>query len=311
MESFKNRFLRESRTWTDILPLTLLLGYLWMFVGTILTTTFKGDVWGYLFSDDPDTVAFMGVYANFTGICIVTIAMAFIFKGNRPMLKELVPDRKSRILTGLLIGIPVGFALNSINVGISILTGDLKLVFGSIEPKVLLGFFLFVLMQSGAEELINRFYIYQKLRRRYKNPAVAVIGNAAFFLFLHLGNSNINIASLAEVFLWGVLFSLIILYFDNLWACIAIHTAWNFTQNILYGLPNSGRVSKYSIFRIDTASDGFFFDTGFGVEGSWGAVIVISIVIAVLIFMYKGKEKNDLWDGWVDPEKIRKEKTLN
>ena len=307
MEDFKNRFLRGSRTWTDILPLTLLLGYLWMFVGTIFTTMLKGDTWGYLFSGDPDTVAFMGVYANFTGICVVTIVMAIIFKGNRPMLKELVPDKKSKIISGSLVGLAVGFALNSVNVVASIMTGDLKLVFGSIEPKVLIGFFIFVMFQSGAEELVNRFYIYQKLRRRYKNPAVAVIGNAAFFLFLHRGNSNINIASLAEVFLWGVLFSLIILYFDNLWACIAIHTAWNFTQNILYGLPNSGRVSNYSVYRIDAASDGFFFDTGFGVEGSWGAVIVISIVIAVLIIMYKGKEKNDLWEGWVDPEKIKRE----
>lgn len=37
-----------------------------------------------------------------------------------------------------------------------------------------------------------------------------------------------------------------------------------------------------------------------------GAVIVLCIVIAVLILKYKGNEKNDLWNGWVDPEKIRK-----
>ena len=310
MDDFKNRFLRGSRTWTDILPLTLLLGYGWMFIGTILSIIIKAGNWGYLFSDDPDIVAFMGVYSAFTGIWVVTIGAAFIFKGNRPMLKEIVPDKKSKIFLGFLIGLVAGFALNSVNVVASILTGDLKLVFNCVEPKVLLGFFIFVMVQSGAEELVNRFYIYQKLRRRYKHPAVAIIGNAALFLVLHLKNANINIPSLIELFLWGVFFSLVILYFDNLWVSIAIHTAWNFTQNIIYGLPNSGHASSYSIYKIEAASDGFFFDTGFGVEGSWGAVIVLCIAIAVLILKYRNKEANDLWDGWVDPEKEKKKAVM-
>lgn len=116
MDNFKNSFLRGSRTWTDILPLTLLLGYGWMFIGTILFIIIKAGNWGYLFSDDPDIVAF-------TGIWVVTIGAAFIFKGNRPMLKEIVPDKKSKIFLGFLIGLVAGFALNSVNVVDSILKG--------------------------------------------------------------------------------------------------------------------------------------------------------------------------------------------
>ena len=30
----------------------------------------------------------------------------------------------------------------------------------------------------------------------------------------------------------------------------AVHTAWNFTQNILFGLPNSGINVPYSVFKL-------------------------------------------------------------
>lgn len=298
MELLKEKVWRENRSWTDIFPLTLVLGYALLFIGAILSGMLVAEKWGYLFSNDPDVVAFMAKYANFAGIWITILLVVVVFKGNHRMLKCIVPEKKSKIIIGLLAGLIFGFAFNSLNVIGSILLGNLKLSFSAIEIRTLIGFLVFVMIQSGAEELINRFFVYQKLRRRFKNPAVAVFGNSLLFLLMHHSNHGLNLASYLELFLWGVLFSLVILYFDNLWACIAIHTAWNFTQNIIYGLPNSGIVSKYSIFRVDAAADDFFFDTGFGIEGSWGAVLFITIVIAILIFKFKGKEANDIWDGW-------------
>ena len=311
MESFKKRFLRENRTWTDNILLSYLLAYMWMNVGVLISIITRIAKTCDLFTSDPDVATFMGTYSDFFGIWPAFIFAILIFKGNRPMMKLFLPDKKSRIFTGWAIGIAVGFVMNSINVVGSILLGNLKLSFNAIEILPLIGFAFFVFIQSGAEEIIDRVFIYEKLRRRYKSPWVAVIGNAMFFMILHLGNDNLNIPSLLELFLWGVLFALVILYFDNLWISMAIHASWNFTQNILYGLPNSGIVSAYSVFKIDAAADDFFFDTGFGVEGSWGAVIVITIIIAALIFKFRSYERNDLWDGWVDPFAKKKDKKTN
>ncbi len=48
---------------------------------------------------------------------------------------------------------------------------------------------------------------------------------------------------------------------------MAMHTAWNFMQNIVLGLPNSGANVPYSIFKLEEgASNSFFYDTGFGIE---------------------------------------------
>ena len=65
---------------------------------------------------------------------------------------------------------------------------------------------------------------------------------------------------------------------------------WNFTQNLLFGLPNSGLVSQSSFLHLDAASDSLFYDATFGVEGSLTAVIVISLfaVGVVLVGRKKG-----------------------
>jgi hypothetical protein len=76
------------------------------------------------------------------------------------------------------------------------------------------------------------------------------------------------------------------------------HAAWNFCQSVFFGLPNSGIVSSYSVFKLDAASaeNGFYYNVDFGVEGSIGAVLLFVIEIAVVICLNrKNPEKNDIW----------------
>lgn len=301
MSSFKDKVLRSPRTWTDFILLTGLLAVVIFLIGELIFQLLGVCFLVYPFSPDPDIREFMSVYASFFGAWPAFILIFLIFKGNRPILKEFLPDKKIKILIGLLAGGLAGFVLNSISVGGAYLMGDLDFSFYGIEIMPLLGFAIFVFIQSGAEEIMTRCYMYQKLRRRYKNPLVAILGNSLLFMAMHLGNNGLTPAAYAELFLWGVMFSLVIFYYDNLWASIAMHASWNFTQNIFYGLPNSGIVSKYSVFKLEAASDGIFYDTGFGVEGCWGSVAVLLLAIAVLVIINKKKECNDLWANWERP----------
>ena len=69
---------------------------------------------------------------------------------------------------------------------------------------------------------------------------------------------------------------------------MAIHTAWNFTQNFIFGLPNSGLVSEASIFALDAANakTSWIYSASFGVEGGIpsliadGALGVICLILA-------------------------------
>ena len=99
-----------------------------------------------------------------------------------------------------------------------------------------------------------------------------------------LSENLINIVIIAAAL------SFVMYYFGSIWMCVAVHSMWNFTQNLLFGLPNSGLVSKGSFLHLDAASDSLFYDATFGVEGSLTAVIVIALfaVGVVLVGRKKG-----------------------
>ena len=121
---------------------------------------------------------------------------------------------------------------------------------------------------------------------------------------LHMGNPGVTKLGLLQVFLIGVLFSLIVYYWDSLWTVIWAHTAWNFSQSIVFGLPNSGIVSKYSVFKLEAASarDGIFYNTSFGVEGSMGANVMIAAAIVIVLIYGLVTKRGERMDHWAEAE---------
>ena len=91
---------------------------------------------------------------------------------------------------------------------------------------------------------------------------------------------------------------MMVYYYNNLWGAMAFHAAWNFTQNLIFGLPNSGIVSEYSIFALEAASarDGLFYNVNFGVEGSVGACALLAVIaVAIFVINRNRPEANDIW----------------
>ena len=249
---------------------------------------------------DADSVEFLLQYFNFYGIWIAFMLVILLFKSNWPMWKAFLYNGHGNNLKAIPAGILLGFGMNGFCILMSVIMGDIKLSFNGFDPKLFFIFLFCVLIQSGAEEIIDRCYLYQKLRRRYRWPAIAVLVNALVFMALHMGNPGVTNLGLLQVFLIGVLFSLIVYYWDSLWTVIWAHTAWNFSQSIVFGLPNSGIVSKYSVFKLEAASarDGIFYNTSFGVEGSMGANVMIAAAIVIVLvygFVTKRGEKMDHW----------------
>ena len=288
--------------WTDVLPIAVVLSVLLTIAGTTLTIAIYQltNCQSLLLSifHDEDAVTFLIEYASMFGIWIVFILAALLFKANRPMLKAFGYHRDGNSMKAGLIGLLLGFACNGFCILMSCILGDIKLYFYGFNPGLFFAFLFVVLLQSGAEEIADRCYLYQKLRRRYRHPAVAIITSSAVFAALHLLNPGITVLSVVQLIVTGLIFSLFVYYFDSLWAAIMMHTGWNFTQSIVFGLPNSGMVSKYSLFKLDAASarNGLFYNVGFGVEGSLGAVIIlIGMLVVVFIIGYRKGEKKNYW----------------
>ena len=302
MKAILDKICRPCRSVTDQFIIAAFLSVLLQTLGQLFSmfvfsqTDFTAKATAYFGSDNIGE--FISQYLLFFGMWISILLVTIIFRKNRPMLRSFLPNRRGNNLKGILAGLLLGFLANGFCILMSVLGGHIKLSYAGFNPLISLMFLGAIFIQSGAEEIVDRFYLYQKLRRRYRSPLVAIIVNSAVFMSLHMANPGFTPVAGSQIFLVGAFFSVLVYYYDSLWAAMWFHTAWNYTQNIIFGLPNSGIVSEYSIFRLEAASatNGFFYNVDFGVEGSLGAsVVLIVLLIAIIIKNWKKPEKFDCW----------------
>ena len=329
MNNFKDKHLRPGRKITDQFIIASLLSILISVASAIIIPT--GFIPDRLFNvffegGNTDAAAFLKLYFNFISIWIVLFLIILIFKGNRPMLRAVKycsprvqkdaggingrkKNRAGNNIRGLLIGLALGFACNGSCVLLSVLLGDIHLEFNGFKVLPFIAFLICVFIQSAAEELTDRWYLYQKLRRRYKAKWIAIVINSFVFMALHFSNPGISLLPLIQILVVGLLFSLFVYYYNGLWIAAAFHAAWNFTQSIFFGLPNSGIVSAYSVFTLDTASatDGPFYNVHFGVEGSIGAILLLTALGVFLVLINRGREEHT--DVWAEADEAAIEKS--
>ena len=289
--------LRPTKKWYDNIIVASILSLLLIFIGQLLLML---KVVAYPLIDlctkitgSEGSGQFMYMYSTFLGIWILFMLFC-LPRRNRKIMGGL----KRGTFVNAMAGLMVGFGSNALCILSAALHKDIFLSYNKFSPLPFFAFLLVVMIQSGGEELTDRTYLYQKLRRRYKSPLVAILVNSLVFAALHLSNPGVTFLSVLNIFLFGVSASLFIYQYDGLWGAILMHTGWNFSQSIFFGLPNSGIVSEYSLFRLEAASarDSFFYSVGFGVEGSPLCTVFEIAIIAVMILIRKGKgEAKDIW----------------
>ena len=274
---------------------TCILAYLLIFIGQLLGEFVLLASGAY----KTDFGATAGLYFLFGGIWVVLFLNALI-KKNRPLFKAYGIGCKGNNALNLLIGYLIGIGMNGLAILLAWMHGDIKMYFDRFELIPFLILFAAVFVQSAAEELVCRGFIYQRVLRTYRNKYwLAVIINSVFFGLIHLGNDGVTVMAIVDLIVTGLLFSAMVYYFDSLWMAMAVHAGWNFTQSILAGLPNSGNVVPYSVFKLDaaTARDSFFYNVAFGVEGTIPAIAIQLVVLAaiVAIGIKIGGKPTDIW----------------
>ncbi len=267
-------------------------------LGYFVTTTLGSSL---ILNDTTGVLAESFVYFIFIGIWIITILALFLIKPFRPILKTLGKSFRGNNWKMLLFGILLGLGMNSLCAFAAMLNKDIHVTFSQFHILPLLFIFFCVFIQSSAEELVCRGFIFQITAKYFRNPIVIILFNSVIFSAGHLFNSGINITAIISLVISGVLFSLLVYYFDSIWIAFTAHTAWNFSQAFIWGLPNSGITSSYSIFELDTANarNSFFYNTGFGIEGTWFAIIVMIAVCAIVAYIgiKQNKKPTNIWES--------------
>ena len=132
--------------------------------------------------------------------------------------------------------------------------------------------------------------LFRSINKNYNSFKLAIIFNSIWFGIGHILNPGATILSTVTIMVIGLFLSLTVYYSKSLWPAIGIHTAWNFTQNFLLGLPNSGMVSPYSVFSLASQRNSFAYNINFGIESTIVALIVNLLLCLVIYLLYKNKK---------------------
>lgn len=228
---------------------------------------------------------FLFMYLSFIGIDLLVLLYTLLCE--KPVLhsfgRRAAPLGRGNTWKLFGIGLLAGFGMNALCILAAWLHGDIVLSVGRFDPLYLLAALVCVCVQSGAEELMTRGYMLGALRDRY--PLwLAVAVNSLFFGALHLFNNGVTVLSMVNIVAFGLALSIVMVRLESLWFCIAVHTAWNFSQSIFFGLPNSGIVSEGSFFHLEAARDSVVYSANFGVEGAITTTLVLlALTLAVLL----------------------------
>ncbi len=229
-------------------------------------------------------------YAPLFATCVMFVVICAITKKNRFLLGMMKPTKANRAMSHLGIGLLLGFLTNFFCICCALLHGDIKLSLGFSANQIPLMLFalLCVFFQSTSEEMWCRGFMMYRINVHY--PLwVGIIVNAVVFGALHSFNDGITALAMADLIICGLAYSLLCWYSGSIWTCFGIHTMWNFTQNFIFGLPNSGLVSECSIFHLDAASgiSNLIYSYEFGVEGALPAVFIDLLLVVVIIYLAK------------------------
>ena len=146
-------------------------------------------------------------------------------------------------------------------------------------------------MGSFIEELIFRLILF-KLVEEFAGSWIGIIVQGLVFGFAHIGNENATIwTSLSLVISDTILFGAAYMLTRRIWLIWGMHFSWNFFQEGIFGMPNSG-YQKDGLIRPIINGPEWITGGKFGIEAS----IISTLILFVLglIILKKAIEKNQL-----------------
>lgn len=235
--------------------------------------------WTYL--DTNDLFFLLIIYST-----AITLVLAYIFA--RKFLK------RSKLSLGLVDsnkvksygkGILLGFGLLSIIVLLLKLTGFAEIIRNTKTFKLKL-FFVFLpawIIQGFEEEFLLRSILMNQMAAGGKIE-IAIIANSLIFSIFHLGNTGFNFMAFVNIFLVGLVFSLIFYLNGSIYTSAAAHSFWNMTMANIYGITVSGNSpTGVNLFNTKLTGPRIISGGSFGIEGSIVTSLVLLVVLIILI----------------------------
>ena len=151
-------------------------------------------------------------------------------------------------------------------------------------------YFILFSIVSLNEEIAIRGYILHNLSSSF-NKYVALIISSLVFMIMHLGNPNIGILPLVNLFLAGIFLGIYTIHKNNLWFPIGAHLTWNYLQGPIFGFEVSGNKIN-SLFEQKPNGHELLTGGNFGFEGS---IILTLFLMISIVYMDGYFQKPDIF----------------
>ncbi len=156
------------------------------------------------------------------------------------------------------------------------------LLVGLTEEYTFRGYLQFTLTRG----LVSIGNLFSPTRARTIGFWLAAVLTSALFLYAHTRNAGENWLGLFQVFLAGMIFVVALWRTGSLWWGIGFHTAWDWGQSFLYGVPDSGGLMQGRLFATHALGKPLLSGGTVGPEGSVLCIPVFLFAIAILFFTH-------------------------
>jgi membrane protease YdiL (CAAX protease family) len=181
-------------------------------------------------------------------------------------------------------GFSAGIILIAISTGIIAILGFYKVSGFNSNGSVLIDAFF----RFGTGAFVQEFFIRLILFRLIEEligtwSSLAVI--ACFFGLIHIGNENATILTSLAIAISDILFIAAFVYTRRLWLVWGLHFGWNFMQDGVLGMPNSGITELPSWIQPSINGPTWLTGGAFGIEASVIA-IALQVALGICLLIY-------------------------
>jgi len=227
----------------------------------------------------------ISVFNLFGTFFVLWLFMKFVDKEYFINLGFQTRDRLKEFIVGILIGLII------MSLGFFILINLEEIFIKKINfefQELIISILLFTIV-AFVEETLCRGYVLKNLMDSF-NKYIALIVSSILFALIHSFNPHIDLFSLFDLFLAGIVLGLSYIYTKNLWFPIALHLSWNLFQTLL-GFNVSGK-DTYSIIEFGMKERNLMNGGDFGFEGSYLSIIAEVVTIIGIGIYYNRKITN-------------------
>lgn len=235
---------------------------------------------------EPQTITLITYYGY---IIVLSVALLYWKLIEKKSLSEMGMTKR---FGNYFIGVIVGVLLLAVSVFSIVLTGNIEYQ-GFFENANILMIILSIggfIIQGATEEILCRGIVLHALKE--KAPLwIAIAVSTILFIIPHgsslfEGGTIIGVIGVANLVLISIIFSLLTIYFQSIWAACGLHSFWNAILYCILGLNLSGKEETVTaIFNMQSVSNNIWNGGAYGIEASGITTVVLALTAAMIWYM--------------------------